>query len=109
MAVGRRTILLLALASTRCSGGPDQTEALAMIAQRIKTSFTPGEKAMSNLIYRSSEERPDGSYALFVDYELVSTIAQVGLFNTAIRAGERETVLAERYIFVRVGGDWVLQ
>ena len=80
-----------------------------MIAQRIKTSFGPGEKAMSNLIYRKSEEMPDGNYALFVDYELVSTIPQVGLFNTAVRAGERETILAERYIFVRAGGDWVLQ
>jgi uncharacterized membrane-anchored protein len=109
MTGGRRAVLLLALAATRCSSGPDRAEALAIIAQRIKTSFVPGEKAMSNLVYRKSEELTDGSYAVFVDYELVSTIPQIGMFNTAVKAGEREAILAERYIFVRTAGDWVLQ
>ncbi len=109
MALGRRAVLLLALAATRCSGGPDRIEALALIAQRIRTSFGPGEKTMSNLVYRKSEELTDGSYAVFVDYELISAIPQVGLFNTAVKAGEREAILAERYIFVRAEGDWVMQ
>lgn len=102
-------MLLLALAVTGCAGGPDQSEALALIATRIRTSFGPGEKAVSNLVYREGEELTDGRYAVFVDYELLSTLRQIGPFNTLVKAGDREPILAERYIFVRAGDDWVLQ
>jgi hypothetical protein len=82
---------------------------MAMISSRIKSSYGPGEKLLANLTFRKGAVREDGSYAMFVDYDLVSTVAEVGLFNTATRAGERTPVLAERYIFVRSGGEWVLQ
>lgn len=88
---------------------PDRAEALAVISTRIRSGFGPGEKLLANLVFRKSEGFDGGRYAVFVDYELVSTIAEIGLFNTAMRAGERQPVLAERYIFVRTGGEWVLQ
>ncbi len=109
MAMGRRAIVLLALASTGCTRGPDQIEAMAQIAVRIRTNLGTGAKSMANLVYRKSEAQAEGTYAVFVDYELLSTIPQMGLFNVAVKAGERDEVLAERYIFVRIGGDWVLQ
>jgi hypothetical protein len=110
MVAGRRAVLLLMIGLSRCSSdGPDQAEALAMISVRIKSNYGPGEKLLANLSFRRGEGRDDGSYAVFVDYDLVSTVAEVGLFNTATRAGERTPVLAERYIFVRSGGEWILQ
>jgi hypothetical protein len=110
MVTGRRAALLILIGLSRCgSGEPDQNEALAMIAARIKASYGPGEKMLSNLTFRKGAVLADGSYAMFVDYDLISTVPEIGLFNTATRAGERTPVLSERYIFVRSGGDWVLQ
>eukprot|EP01037_Dinobryon_pediforme_P002683 gene2683-2722_t len=76
---------------------------------RIKASYGPGEKLLANLTFRKGGAREDGSYVVFVDYDLISTVPEIGLFNAATRAGERTPVLAERYIFVRSGGEWILQ
>jgi hypothetical protein len=88
---------------------PDRAEALAMISTRIRAGFGPGEKMLANLQFRKGDDLGDGRYEMFVDYELVSTMAEVGLFNTALRVGEHQPVLAERYVFVHDGGEWVLQ
>ena len=114
MALKRRAVLVSSGLATLALGGcwfsePDRAEALALISDRIRAGFGPGEKMLANLIFRKGDELDDGRYEVFVDYELVSTMAEVGLFNTALRAGERQPVLAERYVFVRAGGDWVLQ
>ena len=111
MVLGKRAFLvsvgLVSVGLTGCE--PDRAEAMAVISARIRSGFGPGEKLLSNLVFRKSEDLDGGRYAVFVDYELVSTMAEIGLFNTAMRVGERQPVSAERYIFVRNGGEWVLQ
>lgn len=114
MAWGRRAFLVLAGLATLALTGcwftePDRAEALALISARIRSGFGPGERLLANLAFRRGKEAGDGRYEMFVDYELVSTMAEIGLFNTAMRVGERQPVLAERYVFLRTGGDWVLQ
>jgi hypothetical protein len=112
-AIGRRwtcIALTMCLAVGGCwSSGPDHAEALAQIAMRIRSAFGPGEKTLSNLIYKRGEEMDGDRYAVFVDYDLISTMPEIGLFNTPMRAGDHLSVSAERYIFVSTRGEWTLQ
>jgi hypothetical protein len=100
----------VAAALVGCSpAGPEQAEALQQIAERIRGGFSVGEKQLANLTYKNGIEMDDGRFAVTVDYDLISTMPEVGLFNTQLRAGQASHVADERYIFVRSGGEWKLQ
>ena len=95
---------------SRCSSSePEEAEALQQIAENIRSQFGVGEKQLANLTYKKGIAMDDGRYAITVDYDLISTMPEVGLFNTQTRAGQTNHVTDERYVFARVGSDWKLQ
>ena len=93
-----------------CSAsGPDQADALDQIAARIRAGFAVGEKTLANLAYTKGGELADGRYEVFVDYDLISAIPEIGLFGRQARSGERAHVSGERYVFVRSSAGWTLE
>ena len=109
MRISRRRLCLGLLALGSCSGSaPDQAEALDQIAKRLRQSFAQSER-LENLAWLRGVELEGGRYAVFVDYDMVSTMPEIGLFNTQIKTGERSHVVAERYVFVRSSTGWALE
>lgn len=106
----RRGLLAVAALVGACSqSGPEKAAALADIADRIRARFAPGEQRLENLVFKSSKDLGGGRSAVFVSYDLVATMPEIGLFNTVVKSGERSHVDGERYIFVRSSAGWTLE
>ncbi len=91
------------------SSGPGEAEALQQIGERIRAGFGVGEKQLANLSYKNGLDLGDGRYAVAVQYDLIATMPEMGLFNTQVRPGQINHVSDERYVFVRSGGEWKLE
>jgi hypothetical protein len=89
-------------------GEPDPAEAVDQIARHIRANLPQGESRLENLKFVSGKKSKDG-YDVFVDYDLVTTMASVGLFNALNRPGDRQHVAGERYGFVSGAKGWTLQ
>ena len=101
--------LLAALPLANCSDdAPETADALERINQHLRASLPQGEQQIQNLVYVSGSKTDEG-YQVFVDYDLVSTMASVGLFNTISKAGDLQHVAGERFLFVKGAKGWEIQ
>ena len=91
------------------SSGPDEADALQQIGDRIRSGYSVGEKQVTNLVYKSGIDQGSGRFVVLVDYDLVSTVPDTGVFSTQERSGQSTHVSEERYTFVKSGGDWRLE
>jgi hypothetical protein len=111
--LARRSLVLLPLLVTlglvACSDdGPEKTEALDQINRQLLDTLPQGEQRVQNLVFVSGGA-VDGGYEIFVDYDLVSTMPSVGLFSTVSKAGDRQHVGGERFLFVKGAKGWQIQ
>jgi NADH:ubiquinone oxidoreductase subunit H len=108
--VRRRGFFGLVMALSACGdSGPEQADALAQIAARIRAPYQMGEKRLSNLTFKSMTDLGGGRYAVFVDYDLISTMPELGLFSTTFLGGSTVHMNGERYVFTRSDVGWKIE
>ncbi len=109
--VSRRCLLgamLVGLAA--CSESkPEKADVLDKVADHIRSSYPRGAIRIDNLVFKSGNLRGDGSYEVYVDYDLITVMKQPGLFDGINQPGDREPVIGERYVFVRNDNRWVVK
>ena len=109
LAIRRRAVLAMPVVLAACSDNAlEQDDALDQITRHIRDGQPQGESRLENLVLKSMNKTANG-YDVFVDYDLVSTMPSVGLFNTLNHTGERQHVAGERFAFVRGANGWVIQ
>jgi hypothetical protein len=110
--LSRRGLAALAAMSAlaACSkSAPEQADALDQIMQRLRQTITAGEQRIDNLAYKSGHDLGGGRYEMFVDYDVVTLVPTMGLFNTVNGRGSLQHVEGERYVFVSGTKGWVLE
>lgn len=106
---GLMAVAALVLLAGCSPSGPEEAEALQQISDRIRAGFSVGEKQLTNLVYKSGIDQGSGRFVVLVDYDLISTVPDTGVFSTQERAGQSTHVSEERHVFVKSGGDWRLE
>ena len=87
---------------------PDQADALEQITQRIRQSFPNGERRVDNLSFVSGTLGGDGRYTAVVNYDLVTVMTSIDLFNTVNKPGESDHVVGERFVFGKTDKGWAV-
>lgn len=101
--------ITLALPLAACSdSGPDQADALDQITQHLRQGYPTGEKRIDKVTFVSGKLAPDGRYEMLVDYDLVTVMTSLDLFNTVNKPGTTDHIEGERFIFAKSDHGWML-
>jgi len=101
--------LLVGAVSGCSNSGPSKADAVEQIRQKLRQTIVVGQEQIDNLTYRDGKDLGDGRYVVMVDYDHVSLVPTIGLFNTVNGRGSRDHIERERYVFVQSGKGWVLE